>query len=309
MDQSFATVVKTIRHLSSSHSRSRTYLSSLSLSLSLFLSLSLSLHMVSRFEEVLFHCGLFSPIFSYLTWSDLIKLEQMTHLCYQQIRVSEPIWRAAAHDLLLNKEYVKPIVKRLIHEGNRINYRVDLMSMTIRELKHLANFYGVNITTCFEKGEIIAIIDRREMRNKLPVECLAHFAVRIAWLDRKRNCITEEDLCAYEWNIRVRSDGPLQTLMTNDPWWINEVSNDSVPAPTTTLVRFFPNGEFLFVVNGMTPLESILANPNERFSYSLEKSGSIVSLSIGVREYVARHPVNWGFVHHKEPFGPTLRCH
>mmetsp|Transcript_8069 Transcript_8069/g.8589 ORF Transcript_8069/g.8589 Transcript_8069/m.8589 type:complete len:309 (-) Transcript_8069:453-1379(-) len=251
----------------------------------------------SSLEVLLFDIGLFYKIFSYLNWYDLLNLESINTLFYQQVRVSEPVWREAASDLFKDKVYIHPLVRRLIHNGNKENNRNDLISLSVKQLKNLAYFYGLNITTCFEKRDLISVINKRELKSKLPVECLAHFAVRIAWIDRKRNCITEEDLSEVEWNIRVRGDGPLQTLISTDPWWTDEV-NDSLPhQPTTTLAKFYKNGEFQLYSTGPSPLQSMLGtNLEEKFNYTLEKSGTVVSLSIGVREYVGRHPINWGFI-------------
>jgi hypothetical protein len=272
-------------------------------------------------EIILFECGLYYHILPYLSWSKVLALESMNSLFYHTIRSSEPVWREILFKFFQTKYYLRSIIKRFLTDGNRIDYRLDLIKMTIKELKSLAYSYGLNITTCFEKADLIAVIHKREIREKLPVECLAHYGLRIAWLDRKRNYLTEEDLCSYEWNIRVRADGPLKSLVSSDPWWTDtsdtqenenqmtetgvshtgqrrqEEEGEGLVKQTTAIIKFYPNSEFQIIRNGPSFLESLMdGDPNERFTYALEKSGTILSLSIGVKEYIARHPHNWGFI-------------
>jgi hypothetical protein len=122
-----------------------------------------------------------------------------------------------------------------------------MILMSIKELKALAAKYGTNITSCFEKSDIIAVLNKRETRKKLANESLARFALRIAYLDRLRNCILEEELCSFNWNIRCRSDGPLVDMIQQDPWW----SSEGIPStPTTTIVNFSKDGNFKFSFNG-----------------------------------------------------------
>ena len=174
--------------------------------------------------------------------------------------------------------------------------RVDLISMNIKELKALAKRYGVNISLCFEKTEIISVINTRETRKKIENESLARFALRISFLDRLRNCMQYDELISFDWNIRVKSDGPLATLIPQDPWW--SLDQSTPPGPTTTIVNFNINGSFSFIFSGMSPFEGMMQGSVDpsHMTYSLDGSGTFVFLNFGVREYVARHPVNWGFV-------------
>jgi hypothetical protein len=258
-------------------------------------------------DHLLFHANLYVEIFSYFHFHELLSLETLNQQYFQAIRESEPLWRIVAAILLSNKFYIRSFMKRLLMDGNRIDHRVDLKAMTIKELKTLSNYYGLNTTTCFEKMDLVNVINKRELRSKLEIESLAHFALRLIWLDKDRNCLTEEDLCEYEWNIRVRGDGPLRSLVPTDPWWStpnlngsNEIEGVITTAPpipgTTTTLRFYKNGEFFIQANGPSFLESLIADQSDAYTYSLEKSGTILSLSIGVKEYVARHPGNWGFI-------------
>ena len=259
-------------------------------------------------DHILFHTNLDIEIFTYLTYTELIPLEILNKQYYQAIRQSEPLWRIISKILLMNKYYIKSFMKRLLMDGNRINYRIDLYKMSIKELKGLANYYGLNITTCFEKIDLISVINRRELKGKLEIESLSHYALRLLVLDKNRNCLTEDDLCDYEWNIRCRGDGPLKSLIPTDPWWSTPnsdeldniegvtTSHDLPTSGTTTTLRFYKNGEFVIRANGQSFLESLITDQIDAYTYSLEKSGSILSLSVGVKEYVARHPENWGFV-------------
>lgn len=253
--------------------------------------------MTLSLESLLFDSGLYYHILTYFNWNELLNLEQLNKQFFLKIRLSEPLWRSILSKFFATKYYLRPIVKRFLCDGNRCDYRQDLFNMSIKELKYLANYYGLNSKACVEKYEIINLINQRELKNKLPIECLGHYALRIAWLDRKRNCLTEDDLCNYEWNIRVRGDGPLHSLTPTDPWWYSDPSSYIEGQPTTTTLTFYKNGELRLNATGPTFLESILSSQDEtNFTYTLEKSGSILSLSFGVKEYVARHPINWGFV-------------
>jgi hypothetical protein len=260
-------------------------------------------------DHILFHSNLYVEIFSYFHCHELLLLETLNKQYSQIIRLSEPLWRIISTKILANKFYVRRFMKRLLMDGNRIDHRVDLYAMSIKELKSLANYYGLNITTCFEKVDLINVVNRRELRSKLEIESLAHFALRLIWLDRKRNCLTEEDLCDYEWNIRVRGDGPLRSLVPQDAWWstsngTNDIEGESLAATispavfgTSTTLRFYKNGEFVIHAKGPSFLDSLIAaSESDAYTYSLEKSGTVLSLSIGVKEFVARHPENWGFV-------------
>jgi hypothetical protein len=70
--------------------------------------------------------------------------------------------------------------------------------MSVKELKLLSRNYGLNITGCFEKADIIAKINSRELRKKLATESLARFGLRIAIVDCHRNCVTIEELCCFK---------------------------------------------------------------------------------------------------------------
>ena len=147
--------------------------------------------------------------------------------------------------------------------------------MSIKELKALAAKYGVNITSCFEKTDIISVLNKRETRKKLLNESLARFALRIAYLDRLRNCLQEEELCSFDWNIRCRSDGPLVDMIQQDPWW----SSEGFPSiPTTTIVNFCKDGNFKFKFTGLSPFEGMINSnvENAQMSYSLDRSGTYV---------------------------------
>lgn len=244
--------------------------------------------MISGVEKILFHSDLYVHLFSFLPWKVLIFLEQINNAFLLNIRSSEPLWRDISRILFENKVYVPDIFRRLICPGNRIGERVDLLAMSIRQLKALAAKYGVNITTCFEKSDIINVISSRELRRKLSNECLARFGLRGAIIDSTRNRISADELCEFEWQIRVRMRGPLESIAHEDPWWQGGTS--------TARGKFDSAGNLIFSFVGPSPFEAMMtANPHD-VSYTLDYSGTFVLLSFGVREYVARHPENWGFV-------------
>eukprot|EP00603_Paraphysomonas_imperforata_P010197 CAMPEP_0114449792 /NCGR_PEP_ID=MMETSP0104-20121206/122_1 /TAXON_ID=37642 ORGANISM="Paraphysomonas imperforata, Strain PA2" /NCGR_SAMPLE_ID=MMETSP0104 /ASSEMBLY_ACC=CAM_ASM_000202 /LENGTH=295 /DNA_ID=CAMNT_0001621903 /DNA_START=113 /DNA_END=1000 /DNA_ORIENTATION=+ len=248
-------------------------------------------------EVVLFDVGLYYPLFAFLDYSELVKLETVNHQFHNTIRQSEPTWRITSEYLIQNKVYVPKIVQRFLTDGNTISARKDLMAMSIKELKSLARQYALNLTTCFEKSDIINVINRREIRQKLPVECLARFAVRYACVDSTRNVITEEELVSMPWSIRIKEFGQLSHLLAEDPWWNG---SSTLSQGTTTTIYFQETGSFRFEMSGPSPFDSMMPNLTDEnqasFMYDIRDGGRSVYLSFGVNEVVFRHPDNWGFM-------------
>jgi hypothetical protein len=202
---------------------------------------------------------------------------------------SEAIWRAAAQRLFREKHNVSELALRLLTPGNGRgadrNRRADLEAMSVGALKRMAELYRVNVRALLEKDEIVKVLDRLETRHAQPGECLSRLAVRLAWLDRKRNFIGAAELSSFEWRIRVRADGPLAHLVPADPFYRHE------PASRVT---FRPDGVVEFVGG---PFAWMNAANHEMLRYVVPyRLSSFVSLSVGVREFVARHPVHWGFI-------------
>lgn len=248
-------------------------------------------------EVVLFDVGLYYPLFAFLDYLDLVKLETVNHQFHNTIRQSEPTWRITSEYLIRDKVYVPRIVRRFLTEGNTVSTRRDLMSMSIRELKILGREYGINLTTCFEKSDIVNVINKREVKKKLPIECLARFAVRYAISDSSRNVITQEELTSMTWNIRIKENGQLSHLVAEDPWWNGSTS---LSEGTTTTVNFSQNGSFHFRMSGPSPFDHMLFNLTEESQasllYDIREGGRSVFLSFGINEVVFRHPKNWGFL-------------
>ncbi len=110
---------------------------------------------------------------------------------------------------------------RLLSSGNSRERRVDLEALSTRTLRDLTSQYRLDTRLCVEKAEVVALIHKFETRRKRPLECVPRFALRMAWLDRKRNLIYRTDLVGTRWNIRVRADGQLAHLMNDDPFFNN----------------------------------------------------------------------------------------
>lgn len=241
----------------------------------------------------MFDVGLYFPLLSYVEFYSLLRLEEVNHQFCVIIRGSEPTWRASARYLFHDKLFVPRVVLRFIHEGNTIYHRKDLFEMPIRQLKHLARFYAVNITKCFEKSEIVNAIHCRETRRRHSDECMARFAVRVAYVDKSRNTITDEELCEVTWCIRIRQGGRLSHMIQNDPWWTGK---PKLEKGTTTTVRFHPNGTMEFDTHGPSPFFGLIMHHDEVLTYFTKEGGRVVQLSLGVGEVAFRHPVNWGFL-------------
>jgi hypothetical protein len=246
----------------------------------------------SALEYAMFHMGLFSYLCAFLPVVDIASLEAVNSHFNRSIRESEHFWRETASQVLKGKVFVPTVVTRMLAPKNKLSHRVDLFEFSVRELKRLAARYGLNVTKCFEKGDIVDVIHRREVRKKLPVECLARFALRVAVIDSRRNCIEESELCSFQWDIRVKADGPLGHMVRTDPWWR---SRGCSSRSRSTTVSFYPDGRLTFAFNGPSPFRDMLESQPDA-TYGVERSGSVLLLSFGVREHVARHPRNWGWV-------------
>lgn len=150
-------------------------------------------------------------ILDFFDFRELFVLELVNKKFYSVIN-SEVVWRRAASRLFCGAVFVPNICLRLIHPGNDRSNRLDLKEMKISSLRALCQRYHIVLQPGMEKDEVLSLIHEREMRRSFPNECLARFAIRIAYLDRKRNCITHEELCQQPWCIRTRKDGPLAPL-------------------------------------------------------------------------------------------------
>jgi hypothetical protein len=53
----------------------------------------------------------------------------------------------------------------------------------------------------------------------LPRETYAKCALRLSLQDHVRTALTEDELTSFEWCIRTRSDGPLERVNSEDPWY------------------------------------------------------------------------------------------
>lgn len=244
----------------------------------------------SALESLFFNYTLYGVACSYLSVKDIVSLEGVNTVFLSKLRSSDICWQETAEALFRDKIFIPSVVKRFIASKNGISQRHDLHSMSIRELKSLARRYALNISTCFEKTDLVNAVNKRELKKRDQHESLARFGVRIAFLDKNRNCIKEEELCSIDWHIRVRSDGPLAAYMHLDTWWNNGPSGN-------TVVNFHPDGQLNFAFYGTNPFQPMFGNaPEGNAGYTINWPGNTIDLSFNVREYVGRHPDNWGFV-------------
>eukprot|EP00808_Paulinella_micropora_P015991 g71464.t1 len=126
-------------------------------------------------------------------------------------------------------------------------------------------------------------------------ESLAKSALRSSLADARRTRITEQDLVDFDWNIRVRGDGPLSQFISMDPWWrgkgVGRVKFLKDETSGETKVRMsWPEGynPFVYFDDG----------EGNQLSWELLEGGRVVGLRMfgqrGPREMVVRHPENWG---------------
>jgi hypothetical protein len=252
--------------------------------------------LMSSLDSILFDFQLAGLVLSFLTLTEVVLLESLNHIYLTNIRSSSEIWSHIAELLMRGKTYIPAIIHRLLIPGNHALKRLDLEGMSVKNLSKLVQHFGLDCSKCCgDKNEVIKVVSKRELSKKMEIESLSRFAVRICILDKSRNSITEDELCSFSWNIRVRGDGVLAQLVDYDPWW-----TENVEGPTTTRVFFEKSGKMDFVFSGPSAFQHMLQHQAEAFpdglTYSLDRSGSVVHLCFGVREYVARHPQNWGFI-------------
>jgi len=235
--------------------------------------------------EFLIENGILNEICSYLNFLDVIKFCKVSLLFNTNLN-QESIWRSLCLRLFRNKKFVPKICLRLMTPGNNINQRKDLEAMKISELKKLVLNYRLDQKNLVEKQEYIELINKFELKHILPNEPLAKFALRLAWLDRKRNRISKEELCELEWSIRVRNDGPLGVLALKDPYW-QDVGE-------TGKAKFSLDGKFELNFprdyNPFYQMQNAVAN----ITWSFEQLQHTVV--IGVPQVLARHPYHWGWV-------------
>lgn len=248
---------------------------------------SFSTHSESMDFEVLMNSMLwFEKVMEKLCLPDLLRCEQVSRSFYESIN-QESVWRVAATNLFDGKMFVPPICRRFLLPGNSRDSRKDLEQCTVRELKLQCAHYRLDHSECFEKLDIIEIINKHQLMNSYSNECLAKYAVRIAWIDRKRTSITFDELIELEWCVRIRSDGPLAWLCDQDPWWAESTHGAGK-------AKFYADGKLSF----QYPPEY---NPFGDFEHAalffeLEYFGTVVKLNVGAQERLCRHPENWGWV-------------
>lgn len=217
-----------------------------------------------------------------LTMFELTQVEMVCHL-FRCGANQDSVWRAVSVAMFRGKCFVPCICHRFLTPGNSKEERKDLEKMNVKALKQLCVSYRLDASECFEKSEIISLINQRELKNSMENECLAKYAVRIAWIDRVRNTITPEELCSLEWNVRIRGDGPLAWLAS--PWWQDQPAGKAFFKRDGQLNFSFPEPHNPFRDFGVPTMY-----------YELEYFGSVVRLNVGVQEVITRHPVNWGWI-------------
>jgi hypothetical protein len=158
-------------------------------------------------------------IAQYFDWRDLFVLELVSRQWHRVINDDERVWRAVTRRLFRRKAFVPALCWGLVTAGNTRGHREDLARSSVAVLRGFAKQWRVDLSQCVEKSEMIALLHQRQILRAQPNECLARFALRLAYGDRERNCITREELCATEWCIRLRGDGGLANLTGRDPWW------------------------------------------------------------------------------------------
>jgi len=123
-----------------------------------------------------------------------------------------------------------------------------------------------------------------------PHEPLAKRALRMSIADSSRRIITEDELCSFKFNIRLRGDGPLAPLLENDPWWKGKGCGEVQFQADHTVTFQWPDN--------MNPFSEMMGDAS-RLSWRLPSKACYVQLlmfgSRGPQEFILRHP-NWGWM-------------
>lgn len=236
------------------------------------------------FEALINGTYWFESLLKYLTLNDLVRLGEVCHL-FQIATNQEAIWRNVACTLFEGKKFVPCLSKRMITPGNSKSCRFDLEDMDINRLNYLCCSYHIDVQKDWTKSDFVDAIHKFETKRCFSNECLARYAVRIAWLDRKRTTITVDELCNLEWCVRIRGDGPLAWLVDQDPWWQDKGLGKATFDKEGCLSFHFPESHNPFSDFGIP-----------KISYEIECYGNTIKLNIGAQERLARHPNNWGWI-------------
>eukprot|EP01083_Nonionella_stella_P107058 309630_1 len=243
--------------------------------------------------DYIFHrlsCDPISNIFSFLTFGDLSSNSIVSTEWYQHIIPNHGLWISLCQSFWCDK-YV-PLQYRQLVGQTKLSQHDRMVKPT----------------------------------NKLPLECSARKAFRLAYMDRKRTTMTVDELTAFNWYFRFKEDAGT-TWINMDPWWNGNDSPDefthqihkSSDSDETEeydaqkklnehekrlsqciRITFSRDGSMEQPVNQLMADTTYEAPELEwRFdgSFSEDKLfGDSVQVNSYPKKYVSRHPTNWGFV-------------
>eukprot|EP01083_Nonionella_stella_P107057 309625_1 len=135
--------------------------------------------------DYIFHrlsCDPISNIFSFLTFGDLSSNSIVSTEWYQHIIPNHGLWISLCQSFWCDK-YV-PLQYRQLVGQTKLSQHDRMVKPT----------------------------------NKLPLECSARKAFRLAYMDRKRTTLTVDELVAFKWYFRFKKEAG-ETWMNIDPFW------------------------------------------------------------------------------------------
>jgi hypothetical protein len=195
----------------------------------------------------------FLQILSYVNLNCLCTTMLVNKLWCLTIAQDNLTWKIQCDRLWASKVYV-PQTFRILSKGPKgfsdwkADERARLNSKGVKGMTQALLKMEVNrnqIAGCFEKKEFVDLLFNttmdRDSKPGLPsitsksqtapfhptvlsadVEefgCLARLALLYSIMDSRRHAITEAEMCAQPWHIRVREDGPFAQVIGLDPWW------------------------------------------------------------------------------------------
>ena len=243
---------------------------------------------------------------------------------------NELVWRLQCMKAWKGKAYV-PHALRVMAKGaaavtqSELDAHKELMSQAVRELKRMALKVNTPMGHLIEKADFAESIlsARRQQaeegsetlkileRPMLLVrqgETLPKAALRLSLHDATRTTITQDELCSFTFNVRLRKDGPLAQAVHLDPWWMGVGCGEAKYHTDGRLTLSWPpdpdseDGKPMdpFAAMGMTPSNVSLGWELR----PLPTNGCIVQIFFngrpGPQEVVCRHPHTWGWVLHSQ---------
>ena len=188
--------------------------------------------------------GPFLLVCDFLTLQELARCLQVSISWRELLDTREHLWCHQCVTAWKQLVYVVPSLINLskgkkIYNDEKKKKRSNVARLSVKKLKQTLRDERIQVNPgiLLEKNDFInAIVHGREQKNLLykepkdilyhsplslllPRETYAKCALRLSLQDHVRTALTEDELTSFEWCIRTRSDGPLERVNSEDPWY------------------------------------------------------------------------------------------